>query len=190
MEIWWHQIAIRHEENGFPIVILRPTGVYGPEDIYITRSTLQAVRAGRLRFLPGDGNRFVHFTYIDDVVQGFIRALDAGLSAVGETFIVASDDYRTYKDIFAIIIDLLNAPRPRIGLPPALVKRFVRLIEWYNHLRGIDDFVMHASLIDDMLQDRAYSNFKAKNHLGFQPAYEYHEGMQITVERFYRSEMV
>jgi hypothetical protein len=33
-----------------------------------------------------------------------------------------------------------------------------------------------------MLQDRAYSNSKAKTQLGFQPIYGYSEGMHATIE--------
>jgi len=177
----------QHDEQGFPVIILRPTGVYGPDDIYITLSTLRAVKLGKLRMLPGDGNRYVHFTYIDDVVEGFLRALAAGLTARGETYILASDDYHTYRETFTIIANLLSVSPPRYGLPPSLVKTLVRLVEWYYRLRGIEDFVMHASVIEDMLTDRAYSNVKAKDHLEFHPKYTYQEGMQTTVDSLHRS---
>jgi len=177
----------QHDEQGLPVVILRPTGVYGPDDTYVTLSTLRAVGLRKLRLLPGDGNRYVHFTYIDDVVEGFVRALTAGLIANGETYILASDDYRTYMETFAIIANLLNVPPPRYGLPSSLVKILVHLIERYHRLRGIEDFVMHTSVVEDMLTDRAYSNVKAKDHLGFHPKYMYPEGMQATVDDLHRS---
>jgi len=177
----------QHDEQGFPVIIMRPTGIYGPDDIYITLSILRAVKLGKLRMLPGDGNRYVHFTYIDDIVEGFLRALTAGLTARGETYILASDDYHTYRETFTIIANLLSVSPPRYGLPPSLVKTLVRLVEWYYRLRGIEDFVMHASVIEDMLTDRAYSNVKAKDHLEFHPKYTYQEGMQTTVDSLHRS---
>jgi nucleoside-diphosphate-sugar epimerase len=176
----------QHEKNGFPIVILRPTGVYGPDDAYVTFSTLRGVKEGKLRRLPGDGNRYIHFTYIEDVVRGFIRAITAGPSAIGETFIVASDDYHTYQSTFAIISELLGVSPPRYGISPTLLKGLAYLVERYNRLRGVDDFIMHTSVIDDMLHDRAYSNVKAKKTLDFQPRYGYIEGMQRTIEGFRR----
>ena len=51
-----------------------------------------------------------------------------------------------------------------------------------NKRKGIDDFVMHASIIEDMKTNRAYSNKKAKKILGFQPKYDYNKGMRKTIE--------
>ncbi|MGQ4834741.1 MAG: NAD-dependent epimerase/dehydratase family protein [Candidatus Asgardarchaeia archaeon] len=170
------------EEKGLPLTILRPTGVFGPGDLYITYSVVRAIANGKLSRLPGDGNKYVHFTYVDDVVQGFIKAIENRDKALGGTFIIASDDYHTYKEVFSIIAEILGVPPPEKTIPVAVAKLGVWFVELKNRLKGIDDFVFHTSVVRDMTKNRAYSNKKAKELLGFSPQYTFKDGMKITID--------
>ena len=58
--------------------------------------------------LPGKGDSVIHFTYVDDVIQGFQRTIEKPQQLLGETFILASDEYITYKKMFTIIANLLE----------------------------------------------------------------------------------
>jgi len=177
-EVWLQK---QNKNAGLPLTILRPTGVYGPGDMYVSLSTVMAVAHKKLRLLPGKGDRFVHFTYVDDIVQGIQRTIDMPERSFGETFILASDEYTTYKEMFSVVAQILNVPPPSRSVPMGVAKLYLSFVEWNNKRKGIDDFVMHASLIDDMKTNRAYSNKKAKTMLGFQPQYRYTEGMQRTI---------
>ena len=167
---------------GLPLTILRPTGVYGPGDIYVTLSTVRAVAQRKLRILPGKGDSLIHFTYVDDVTQGFQRTIEKPEQSLGETFLLASDEYTTYKEMFTIVANLLDVPPPTRSIPMTLAKAYLSFIQWNNKRKGIDDFVMHTSLIDTMKTNRAYSNEKAKKILGFAPRYSYRNGMKKTLE--------
>lgn len=177
-ELWLKE---RRRTDGLPLTILRPTGVYGPGDVYVTLSTVRAVANKKLRFLPGKGDTYIHFTYVDDIVQGIIRVLGKPRQSIGETFILAGDEYITYKEMFTIVADLLDIPPPTASLPMSLAKTYLWFVQWNNARKGIDDFVMHTSLIDTMKVNRAYSNKKAKKVLGFSPHYRYQDGMEKTL---------
>jgi len=179
-----------HEENGFPVTILRPTGVYGPGDLYVTYSVLKAIANGKMKYLPGKGDKYVHFTYVEDVIQGFIKALENRSAAIGETFIIASDDYYTYKDAFTIMAELLGAPPPEKSIPVPLAKVLIWFVETANKIKRVDDFVMHTSVVRDMTKNRAYSNKKAKEKLGFSPKYNFREGMKITIEWYQQQNLI
>ncbi|VVB60909.1 NAD-dependent glucose-6-phosphate dehydrogenase [uncultured archaeon] len=45
----------KQQTASLPLTILRPTGVYGPGDIYVTLSTVRAIAHRKLRILPGKG---------------------------------------------------------------------------------------------------------------------------------------
>jgi nucleoside-diphosphate-sugar epimerase len=64
----------------------------------------------------------------------------------------------------------------------SLAKAYLSVVQRKNKRKGIDDFVMHTSLIDTMRTNRAYSNEKAKKLLGFSPRYSYQEGMKKTID--------
>ncbi len=171
----------QHASN-FPLTILRSTGVYGPGDVYVTLSTVRAIAHRKLPVLPGKGDSYIHFTYVDDIVQGFQRTIEKQKQSLGETFILASDDYITYKKMFTIVANLLGVPPPTRSIPLSLASAYLSYIQWNNKRKGIDDFVMHTSLIDTMKTNRAYTNAKAKKILGFTPQYDFRDGMKKTIE--------
>jgi len=171
----------KQQTTDLPLTILRPTGVYGPGDVYVTLSTVRAIAQRKLRVLPGKGESYIHFTYIDDVVQGFQKTIEKQKQTLGETFILASDEYTTYKEMFTIVANLLEVPPPTRSIPMTLAKAYLSFVQWNNNRKGIDDFVMHTSLIDTMKTNRAYTNAKAKKILGFTPRYSYRDGMKKTI---------
>lgn len=182
-ELW---LAEKQHTTGLPLTILRPTGIYGPGDTYVTLSTVRAVAQGKLRFLPGKGDTYIHFTYVDDIAQGIQQTVERPMQSIGETFILAGDEYTTYKEMFTIIASLLHVPPPARSVPLRLARVYLSVVQWNNRRKGIDDFVMHTSLIDTMKVNRVYSNAKAKKILGFQPQYRYQDGMRKTLE-WYRA---
>ncbi len=172
----------KQQTDNLPLTILRPTGIYGPGDVYVTLSTVRAVADGKLRFLPGKGDKFIHFTYVDDIVQGIQQTIEKPTRSKGEIFILAGDEYTTYKEMFTIIAHLLHVSPPAHSIPMSLAKMYLSLVQWNNNRKDIDDFVMHTSLIETMKTNRMYSNEKAKRILGFSPQYGYKEGMKKTLE--------
>lgn len=178
-EAWLNE---KQQTIDFPLTILRPTGIYGPGDVYVTLSTVRAVANGKLRFLPGAGRKYIHFTYVDDIAQGIQKTIEKPTQSKGETFILASDEYTTYKEMFTIIANLLHVPPPACSVPMSIAKMYLFFVQWNNSRKGVDDFVLHTSLIDTMRTNRVYSNTKAKKTLGFSPKYRYEEGMRKTLE--------
>jgi len=103
-------------ESGLSYAILRPTVLFGKEDILINNI------AWLLRRLPvfgvfGDGSYKLQPIYVDDlaalaVAQGAARE-NVIINAIGpETF--------TYRELVQTIGRLIGAPRPVIGVPPTL----------------------------------------------------------------------
>jgi dihydroflavonol-4-reductase len=186
-ELW---LSEKQRTAHLPTTILRPTGIYGPGDLYVTLSTVRAVANKKLRFLPGKGNTHIHFTYVDDISQGVVKTIEKPKQTIGETFILASDASITYKDMFTILADILHVPPPAGSIPMAIVKMYLFFLQWNNARKGIDDFVMHTSLIDTMQTNRAYSNAKAKNILGFSPQYDFTTGMKKTIEWYHEKKLL
>ncbi|MGC8781375.1 MAG: epimerase, partial [Anaerolineae bacterium] len=102
--------------SGLSYAILRPTVLFGQEDILINNI------AWLLRRLPvfgvfGDGSYRLQPIYVDDlaalaVAQGASRE-NVIINAIGpETF--------TYRELVQTIGRLIGAPRPVIGVPPAV----------------------------------------------------------------------
>jgi len=46
-------------------------------------------------------------------------------------------------------------------------------------------FLFHEKTVDQMILDRYYDNTKAKKMLGYEPKYNFEEGMNHTIKNYY-----
>lgn len=71
--------AERHLESleGFPYVVMRPTGVYGPyeRDYYLM---MKSIKYG-FDFIVGFKPQLITFIYVKDLVQAIFKAIDRGV---------------------------------------------------------------------------------------------------------------
>jgi UDP-glucose 4-epimerase len=82
-----HMAHAYHDELGLPIVSVRPFNIYGPGQIGggAIRAFIEAALAGRDLTIHGDGAQIRAWTYVDDMVEGLMLALEHP-NAVGESF--------------------------------------------------------------------------------------------------------
>ena len=75
--------AERHLESlpGFPYVVMRPTGVYGPyeKDYYLM---MKSIKYG-FDFIVGFKPQLITFIYVKDLVQAIFKAIDRGVTRRG-----------------------------------------------------------------------------------------------------------
>ena len=96
-------------ERGFPAMILRLAGIYGPGRGYWLRQFL----AGEAR-LEGDGQRILNMIHRDDVVGAVLAALDRGVP--GTIYNVTDDEPVTQRALFewlATQLPMKPAPSPQ-----------------------------------------------------------------------------
>ncbi len=118
-------------ETGVELVIVRPSGIYGPGD----RRLLKLFRGvARRRFvILGRGEIFYHLTHVDDLVAGF-RLAGTVPAAAGRTYILAGAEVTTLAELVRIIAEQARrARRPagicrcgRSGLPARPARRCAR----------------------------------------------------------------
>ncbi len=92
-----------HARSGWPAVILRLAGIYGPGRGYLLKQFL----SGQAR-LEGDGRRTLNMIHRDDVVSAVLCALEQGQA--GETFNVVDDEPVTQRELFDWLAATLNQP--------------------------------------------------------------------------------
>jgi UDP-glucose 4-epimerase len=82
-----HMAHAYHDELGLPAVSVRPFNVYGPGQIGggAIRAFCEAALRGDDLVIHGDGSQIRAWTYVDDMVDGLLLALEHP-AAVGESF--------------------------------------------------------------------------------------------------------
>lgn len=91
--------------QGFPAVILRVAGIYGPGRGYL----LQQYLRGEAR-LAGDGRRFINMIHRDDAATAILAALERGQP--GEVYNVADNEPVTHLEFFRWLSEQLSKPMP------------------------------------------------------------------------------
>jgi uncharacterized protein YbjT (DUF2867 family) len=136
-------------ESGMPYAIIRPSLVFGDEDILLHNI---AFLMRKLPFfgLPGDGKYRVQPVYVEDVadlvVEAVYRKDNYTVDAVGpDTF--------TFKEMLALIGRQIGAQRPLIPLPPSLALRAAQLMSLY-----FGDVLLTREEVDGLMANLLVSN--------------------------------
>jgi len=113
-----HRIAQRFAEQGLPLVIVQPGGVYGPGDHSQLGNVVHQFVSGKLPMMafPELGINFVHR---DDVVVGTLLALDRG--RVGESYILGGE-IATARQLIETLGRITGRRPPRLTVPAVLLK--------------------------------------------------------------------
>ncbi len=107
------------EQIGFPYIILRPTGVYGPreKDYFLM---VKSIKAG-FDMTAGFEPQQLTFVYVKDLVKAAFLSLESSFS--GRTYFVADGDVHTDKEYTEIVKNILNKKFViRIKIPLFLLK--------------------------------------------------------------------
>lgn len=178
------QIVREHALKGIKHTIVRPSGIYGPrnlEDIsYWFITSFGDSPMGR--FVVGDGRRLLQFVHVEDVVQGFQRALERPGTAIGRTYHITDNRAYSYDEIYAILADIFDRHPPRVHIPVPLVKALVAPVEGWNRLRGKDTFLYKTRTMNTFKEDRCYSIARAQSELDYCPRWALPQGLEATVQ--------
>lgn len=167
-------------DTGLGHVIIRPTGVLGEGDMYTAYELLKALNDKQIPVLPGNGKKHIMYIYIDDVVDGFLKALTPK-SVLNNTVILCPDQPMAYRELIEFVTSQLGVKTPKIYVPTSIAKMGIGLMSPIKNRKGTT-FLWHAKSIESMDQDRWYSNQRARTLLGWAPKVTMQEGIRRQIE--------
>ena len=100
-------------------VALRPRLIWGPGDTQLLPRLAERARAGRLRFIDGGRNK-MDTTYIDNVVQAHLAALDhlmPGAACAGKAYFISNGEPMPVCEIVNALLRAANAPQVTGNVP-------------------------------------------------------------------------
>jgi nucleoside-diphosphate-sugar epimerase len=202
------QLCAEYGRDGRAFVILRPTIVYGPYSNLWTVEFAQRLSAGEW-FLPDRYTQGIcNLVYVDDMVNAVLSSLRND-RAVGETFIINGGERPTWSDYFHALNDALGLPplqpasamrsRLKAGLmlpvrrtAKLILRRFQPLVLRIYQRSNAAKFLMRRaeSAIRnsptpaefDLYSRRvSYEELKARDKLGYRPAFSMRDGIELSV---------
>jgi nucleoside-diphosphate-sugar epimerase len=168
------------DELDFPATILRPGFIYGPGDRHVVPRIIERLSAGQMKLI-GDGKRVLNNTYVGNLVEAILLALEKP-EAAGETFNIRDERLVTREEFVGTIADYMGLPMPK-RVPEWLARRAVGVIEGFAKLRGAQSApLLTNARIKFLTLNLDFSIRKAKETLGYQPQVDFRQGMKTALQ--------
>jgi len=154
----------QYRENGFPVTILRPFYIYGPENNLDRESyVIKRLLTKNPIIVPGRGLPLIQFGYIDDMCYA-IELICKSNICLGKAYNISGNEYISLKGWVEICAKVLKVDARIISVDTANTGYKAR--EWFP----FRDVTLIGSC------DRI------KRDIGFEPQYTFEQGMKKIVE--------
>lgn len=166
------------EIQDLPLVVLRPTAVYGPreKDIFVLLKTLN------LGLEPYISNKpqWLSFVYVKDLARAVIQALDAGIHHASYN-VSDGNSYDRYA-LATITKRILGKKSVRFHLPLGVVSVMARLLEAAYAASSKMPVLNQEKLNELAAENWNCSIDRIRQDLGFVPEYDLEKGLAHTLK--------
>jgi nucleoside-diphosphate-sugar epimerase len=166
--------------RGLPVAVVRPAAIYGPGERRLLK-LFRAIARGRYAVV-GSGRPFYHPVFIDDLVAGFLLALEKP-AAVGESFIIGGDRYVTQDELAAMLARATGGRVLPFHVPAWPFLAAAAACEAVCVPFGLEPPI-HRRRVEFWVKSRAFSIEKARRLLGYAPAMELDQGLSVTAAAY------
>lgn len=178
-------------ERNFLTTAIRPHGIFGPRDPQLVPILIEAARKGKMKFMIGNGENLVDFTFVENVVHGHILAaehLSQDTALGGKAFHITNDEPIPFWTFLSRILIGLNYEAPKYHIPywvayylALLLSLLVMVISPVIQLQPTFT-PMRVALAGTF---HYYSCERAKKALGYQPLVTMDDAVERTVQSFH-----
>ncbi|MCC6166489.1 MAG: SDR family NAD(P)-dependent oxidoreductase [Caldilineaceae bacterium] len=162
-------------QAGLPVVVARPSQVYGLGSPQFTLRPLAAIQAGKLRLIDG-GKHLCKPVYIDNLVDGLLLCATHD-AALGEAWNLTDGAPVPWREFFGAYAAMVGVKLK--SAPYALAYLAGLGNEVIAALQGRKPGLSRAT-VQALRSRNSYSNHKARARLGWVPGVDLAEGMRRT----------
>uniref|UniRef100_I1PC49 Reticulon-like protein n=1 Tax=Oryza glaberrima TaxID=4538 RepID=I1PC49_ORYGL len=179
--------------DGLLTCCIRPSSIFGPGDKLLVPSLVTAARAGKSKYIIGDGSNYYDFTYVENVAYGHVCAEktlsseDGAKRAAGKTYFITNMEAIKFWEFMSLILEGLGYERPSIKIPVSVMMPVAHMVEWtYKTFAryGMKIPQLTPSRIRLLSCNRTFSCSRAKDQLGYEPIVSLKDGLKRTIESY------
>ncbi len=177
------EMALAHAHE-IPLLILRPSAVYGPRDrdIYAFFKLLSK----RIKFCLSGEDQHVSLCYVQDIVQATLLASESQESSGQIFFLSDGYDYRL-EEIGNIFAQAMGIHPVRIRVPGWMISGIASFSEYLSKFSG-NPPLLNKGKVEEMIQKNWVCDItKARDLLRFDPQFKLFQGARLTFE-WYKKE--
>lgn len=171
-ELWIRKFA---QENGLPLTVVRPAGIFGPGD----RRLLKVFRMATKPVLPvlGFGKCLYHLIHVEDLAEFMIVAATHP-AALGEVFICGNEESTSLMEMAGVAAAVYGQRIRVLRLPVTPFLLLGDLCELICRPLGFEPPI-YRRRVAFYTKDRSFDTRKMREKLGFRPR-STREGLEQT----------
>ncbi|MDD5659481.1 MAG: NAD(P)-dependent oxidoreductase [Actinomycetota bacterium] len=146
-----------YKQYRLPLIIVRPTIVYGPNNFYALYKVLSLISDNKLFIYPGSGKNKAHLVHVEDVVNATIHLADLE-NRYGEIYYICEDYPRSCREIIKLLCRELGKKPPLVAVPRFIVKMLSESFVWKLIFKDFS-----KEFLDYFFYHQTFSNNKLKN---------------------------
>lgn len=177
------EFALAHSRD-LPLLILRPSAVYGPRDRDIY--TLFKCVSKRVNPCLWGPAQHISLCYVEDLIQAIVMAAEAQTES-GEIFFLSDGHSYRMEEIGDTFAQVMGISPIRLRLPKQIIFGIGFFSEYLSKLSK-KPFLINKGKAKEMAQRNWTCDItKAKTVLGFHPRFSLFQGAQLTFD-WYKKE--
>jgi nucleoside-diphosphate-sugar epimerase len=174
--------ALAHAHE-LPLLILRPSAVYGPRDRDIY--TFFKLLSKRIKPCLSGQEQRISLCYVQDIVQAILLASETKKSG-GEIFFLSDGQGYRWEEVGDIFAEAMGITPICIRVPEWMILGIASISEYFSKISG-KPALLNRGKVEEMVQKNWVCDItKAKEVLGFQPTVPLMEGARLTFEWYKR----
>lgn len=174
------KIAIESSSEDMEVIVVSPTRVFGPGRLSESNSVTRIIDLygkGLWRIIPGNGESYGNYVFVDDVVNGHILAALKGRA--GEKYILGGENL-SYMEFFDSIGKAYGVKRRMLKISASNLRRITGIIISAAKLSGKQPLITRE-WTERYLQNWIFSSQKAMDRLEYTIT-PFEEGVKRTIE--------
>ena len=178
-------------KGGLATCALRPSGIFGEGDVLFVPTVVKNARIGKMKYVIGNGENLMDFTYVGNVAQAHLEAAEAltlTSPLAGSSYFITNEDPLPFWRMMGDVCEGLGYKRPYKHLPYLLIIILAFIFEYViapliKPFKKLEtDFTVNRILL--ATTERTFSTKKAKKDFGYQPKVKMAEAMKRTIASF------
>jgi len=178
-------ILAANGQQGLKTVALRPHLIWGPGDNHLIPTLLKAAQQHKL-FQVGNGNNWVDISYVTNVAQAHLLALEALKNetncVAGKAYFISQDDPVQLWPWIYQLLSKLDLPKPKLKIPAFGALCIGGMLEiLYKILCIRHQPPMTRFVAKELSQDHYFDISAAKMDLHYLPKISNEEGLEALI---------
>lgn len=172
--------------SNFPILIVRPTAVYGPGDLNFL-GLIKSIK-NHIEIYPVRKDQSLSLIFIDDLVDAYYLLLQNN-NAIG-AYLISDGKAYNIGQLYTTIKKILGSKTIKLVIPYSMLKFLAWNNEIIDRIKGKASIFNREKVNDLAAESWVCDTYKLQKEIAFKPKYSLEMGMQKTIKWYQDNEYI